>query len=126
MVSKIGARKREKWRQKPSIPRSGPDLALLLSAFEEALRGYGFADHAARCALALEGIEPRSLLLMDLHLRTRLERKVIEALKAASPDWLELTPTGQASSRLDYFAESIRCTSATRSFSFPLTLAVDD
>jgi hypothetical protein len=43
-------------------------------------------------------------LLVDLRLRTRLERRIVEALKAASPEWLELNlapETGAASSRLD-------------------------
>jgi ATP-dependent helicase/nuclease subunit B len=87
-----------------SAGRSGPDLALLLTAYEEALREHGFADHAARCTLALECIEPNNLLLVDLRLRTHLERRMVEALKAAAPQWLELNLThdpGPASSRLD-------------------------
>jgi RecB family exonuclease len=87
-----------------SAGRSGPDLALLLTAYEETLREHGFADHAARCALALECIEPNNLLLVDLRLRTSLERRIVEALKAASPEWLELNlipEPAPASSRLD-------------------------
>ena len=71
---------------------------------KRALREHGFADHAARCALALECIEPNNLLLVDLRLRTRLERRIVEALKAAAPQWLELNlipEPAPASSRLD-------------------------
>jgi hypothetical protein len=44
-----------------------------------------------------------NLLLVDLRLRTHLERRIVEALKGAAPQWLELslTLTGPASSRLD-------------------------
>ena len=87
-----------------SAGRSGSDLALLLTAYEGALRENGFADHAARCALALECIESRNVLLVDLRLRTRLERRIIEGLKDASPEWLELSlasDPGPATSRLD-------------------------
>ena len=43
-------------------------------------------------------------LLVDLRLRTRLEQRLVEALKAAAPEWLELSLTpepGPAFSRLD-------------------------
>lgn len=87
-----------------STGRSGPDLALLLNAYEGALREHGFADHAARCSLALECIEPRYLLLVDLRIRTRLEQRLAEALKAMAPEWLDLClepQPGQTISRLD-------------------------
>ena len=87
-----------------STGRSGPDLALLLTAYEEALRDRQFADHAERCALALGRIEARALLLVDLRLRTRLEQQLVDALKMAAPDWLELTlrpEPVEASSQLD-------------------------
>ena len=84
--------------------RSGPDLALLLTAYEETLRERKFADHAERCALALGYIETRSLLLLGLRLRTRLEQQLVDTLKAAAPKWLELTLTpepAEAFSSLD-------------------------
>jgi hypothetical protein len=66
--------------------RSGPDLALLLTAYEETLRERKFADHAGRCALALGYIEARSLLLVDLHLRTRLEQQVVNRSRPPPPN----------------------------------------
>ncbi len=87
-----------------SAGRSGPDLALLLEAYEGGLRDHGFADHAARCTLAMEAIEPRHLLLIDLRMRTRLEQRLAEALKEAAPAWLDLClapQPGPAVSRLD-------------------------
>jgi hypothetical protein len=87
-----------------SAGRSGPDLALLLQAYEGALSDHGFADHAARCTLALESIGPRHLLLVDLRLRTRLEQRLAETLKEAAPAWLDLclaAQPGPAVSRLD-------------------------
>jgi len=78
--------------------RSGPDLALLLRAYENALRDHGFADHAARCTLALEAIEPRHLLLVDLRIRSRFEQRLAEALKDAAPTWLDLCRSPQPGS----------------------------
>jgi hypothetical protein len=43
-----------------STGRSGPDLALLLTAYEEALQEHKFADHAERCVLALGCIDARA------------------------------------------------------------------
>jgi ATP-dependent helicase/nuclease subunit B len=90
--------------------RSGPDLALLLTAYEGALQERKFADHAERCGLALGCVRARALLLVGLRLRTRLEQQLVDALKAAAPEWLELTLTpkptdtpepAEAFSRLD-------------------------
>jgi RecB family exonuclease len=87
-----------------STGRSGPDLALLLTAYDQALQERKFADHAARCLLALGCIEGRALLLVGLRLRTRLEQQLADALKAAAPEWLELTlapEPAEAFSQLD-------------------------
>ncbi|WP_216843139.1 PD-(D/E)XK nuclease family protein [Granulicella sp. S190] len=87
-----------------STGRSGPDLALLMNAYDRALKERKFADHAERCDLALECIGARSLLLVDLRLRTRREQKLVDALKSAAPAWLELTLTpepGEAFSQLE-------------------------
>jgi hypothetical protein len=57
-----------------STGRSGPDLALPLTAYEKAPRERNFADHAERCALAFGFIEARPLLLVGLRVRTRLKK----------------------------------------------------
>ncbi len=84
-----------------SAGRSGADLALLLEAYEEALANGRFADHAARCVLALDNIPARALLLLDIDVRTVVERQLIDAVKQAAPHTLELRATpGTGSTRL--------------------------
>ncbi len=87
-----------------SIGRSGPDLALLLEAYEEALDERKFADHAARCKLALQGLQSPPILLLDLRPKTGLEAQLIAVLKQAASRSLELTlvpEPGHASSQLE-------------------------
>ena len=76
-----------------AIGRSGPDLALLLIAYERALHERNFADHADRCALALGSIQARALLIVDPRLHSRLEQRLLNGLKSVASDWLELSLT---------------------------------
>ena len=70
--------------------RSAPDLAELLECYEEMLNEQRYADHATRCKLAVEAVPQRSLVLLTLDLRHRLEQQLVDALKAAAPACLEL------------------------------------
>ncbi|HTS66764.1 MAG TPA: PD-(D/E)XK nuclease family protein [Candidatus Acidoferrales bacterium] len=72
-----------------------PDLALLLRAYESELAGRGFADHAARVAMALSSIADRFrdtvVVALDLALRTRSESELLEAILASSRQRLVLS-----------------------------------
>jgi CRISPR/Cas system-associated exonuclease Cas4 (RecB family) len=71
--------------------RSGGDLARLLEAYARELADRGFADHAARVALARTGIaEQAAVVTMDLAPRTRLERDLLARLLAGARARLEL------------------------------------
>jgi RecB family exonuclease len=75
---------------------SGPDLALLLAAYEGELRERGFADHAARVAMARAAAAGRfretAVLTIDAAPRTRSERELVSAVLGASRAHLELRP----------------------------------
>ncbi len=75
---------------------SGPDLALLLAAYEGELRERGFADHAARVAMARAAAAGRfretAVLTIDVAPRTRSERELVSAVLGASRAHLELRP----------------------------------
>ena len=64
--------------------QSGPDLANLLAAYESELAERRFADHALRVRLALANarLADTAVILLDLAPRTRLERELLEAVKA--------------------------------------------
>jgi CRISPR/Cas system-associated exonuclease Cas4 (RecB family) len=92
--------------------RSGPDLALLLDAYERELETRQFADYASRVSLAIDTIASgacrysgMALAAIDLPLRTRLERDLYEGLIGISRERLELQLTTltqpAASSRLE-------------------------
>ena len=73
---------------------SGPDLALLLAAYEGELAERGFADHAARVAMAgaavVERFRETAVLAVDLAPRTGSERELVSAILRASRAHLEL------------------------------------
>ncbi|MCU1233154.1 MAG: ATP-dependent nuclease subunit B-like protein [Candidatus Solibacter sp.] len=80
--------------------QSGPDLALLLAAYENELSERGFADHAARVAMASEAValhfRETAVLTLDVVPRTSRERDLVAAIVGASRAHLELrTETGE-------------------------------
>ncbi|AUX28368.1 MULTISPECIES: PD-(D/E)XK nuclease family protein [Sorangium] len=88
------------------------DLDRIAHAFDAALDAAGLADRALVLRLAAEraraddGGDPRArhpllglpMLLLDLPVRFALERELIEALAARSPDALATVPAGDAAS----------------------------
>jgi RecB family exonuclease len=76
--------------------QSGPDLANLLSAYEEELAARGFADHALRVTLALAParLTDTAVIVLDVAPRTRLERELLDAVKkgARAAFDLQLSP----------------------------------
>lgn len=75
--------------------RSGPDLAMLLDRWNRELATRGFADYADRIRLAVQAGsgEPdnRALLLLDVDVRTKLERELLDVLERRSATTLRLT-----------------------------------
>jgi ATP-dependent helicase/nuclease subunit B len=63
--------------------QSGPDIAKLLSAYEEELAERRFADHALRVSLALTqaNLKDTAVIVLDVTPRTRLERELLEAVQ---------------------------------------------
>jgi RecB family exonuclease len=76
---------------------SGPDLALLLAAYEAELAARAFADHAARVTMARAAVAERfretAVLLLDVGPRTRSERELVAAIVRASRAHLALRPS---------------------------------
>ena len=71
--------------------RSGPDLALLLRAYNAELAARRFADHAMRVSLAREAaLSPFAVVTLDLAPRTRLERELLQRVLAAASNRLSL------------------------------------
>ena len=72
-----------------------PDLALMLRAYEDELEARGFADHAARVQMARAGLAERlretAVLSLDVAVRTRAERELLEEVLAASRQRLVLS-----------------------------------
>jgi len=73
------------------------DLAALLAGYEDEMRSRGFADHATRVAVAIGAVRSaqyrfrgRSVVLLDLAVRTAAERELIEEVKRAAPAVLDL------------------------------------
>lgn len=102
-------------RERPGLPRAlartlgelrlarvedvaDPDLARLLAAYEEELEAAKLADRARTLAIATEVARARTdlgaLLLVDVPLRTRAERDLVEALVSKAPAALAVVPTG--------------------------------
>ena len=77
---------------------SGPDLALLLAAYEGELAGRGFADHASRVEMAgarvMERFRETAVLALDLAPRTTRERELVAAILRGSRAHLELARGG--------------------------------
>ncbi len=74
--------------------RSGPDLAILLDAYEAELRRLDFADYPARVELAIEharAMPPAPVLLLDLDVRTAAERELRDLLVERAPAHLAVT-----------------------------------
>src|SRR5262245_30023536 len=73
------------------------DLAALLAGYEDEMRSRGFADHASRVGIATAAVRSdqyrfrgRSVVLLDLAVRTAAERELIEEVKRAAPAVLAL------------------------------------
>jgi len=106
-------------RERPGLPRAlartlgelrlaraekiaDPTLARLLAAYEAELEATKLADRARTLAIATEvargrtGLAPASaaLLLLDVPLRSRAERELVEALVEKAPAALAVIPTG--------------------------------
>jgi CRISPR/Cas system-associated exonuclease Cas4 (RecB family) len=102
-------------RERPGLPRalartlgelrlakatslSDPDLAALLAAYERELDTAGLADRARMLAIATEalGRETRrqALLLVDVPLRTRSERDLLEAILEKATGAFAVIPAG--------------------------------
>lgn len=106
-------------RERPGLPRAlartlgelrlaraeeiaDPTLARLLAAYEAELEATKLADRARTLAIATEvargrtGLAPASaaLLLLDVPLRSRAERDLVEALVEKAPAALAVVPTG--------------------------------
>ncbi len=106
-------------RERPGLPRAlsrtlgelrlarlteiaDDDLARLLAAYEAELDTAKLADRARTLAIATEivkgrkklAIETGDLVLVDVPLRTRAERDLVEALAARSNDVLAVVPSG--------------------------------
>jgi ATP-dependent helicase/nuclease subunit B len=81
-----------------SPPLPDCDLDHLSGAFERALEGGGFADRARTFELAAmaTSIEPSALLLVDVSLRTRVERDLVAALASRAPATFATIPAGDA------------------------------
>jgi CRISPR/Cas system-associated exonuclease Cas4 (RecB family) len=73
---------------------SGPDLALLLDAYQAELAARSLADHAARVEMALCSVEERisgmAVVAVDLAPRSSAERRLLDAILAAASDRLVL------------------------------------
>lgn len=104
-------------RERPGLPRAlartlgelrlarateiaDADLEHLLAAYEAELDATKLADRARTLAIATEIARGRvdigALLLVDVPLRSRAERDLIEALAARAPGVLAVIPTGDA------------------------------
>ncbi len=102
-------------RERPGLPRAlartlgelrlaraedlaDPDLAKLLAAYEAELDAAKLADRARTLALATDVARTRTdlgaLLLVDVPLRTRAERDLVEALASNAPAALAVVPKG--------------------------------
>jgi RecB family exonuclease len=102
-------------RERPGLPRAlartlgelrvarapriaDPDLARLLAAYETELEATKLADRALTLALATDVARTRTdggaLLLVDVPLRSRAERDLVEALVANAAATLAVIPTG--------------------------------
>jgi CRISPR/Cas system-associated exonuclease Cas4 (RecB family) len=70
------------------------DLRLLLEAYEEELTERGFADHAARVEMARAGLAERlretAVVAVDVAVRTRAERELLELVLASAKQRLVL------------------------------------
>ncbi|HKA00413.1 MAG TPA: PD-(D/E)XK nuclease family protein [Candidatus Solibacter sp.] len=70
------------------------DLALLLRVYEEELAERRFADHASRIAMAHVGLAERlrdtAVVALDVAVRTRAERELLDAVLASAKDRLVL------------------------------------
>ncbi|MBX3222024.1 MAG: exodeoxyribonuclease V subunit gamma [Labilithrix sp.] len=102
-------------RERPGLPRAlartlgeirlarapavaDPDLARLLAAYEAELDAAKLADRARTLEIAAAAARGRTdigaLLLVDVPLRSRAERDLVEALAAGAPAALAVLPTG--------------------------------
>ena len=74
------------------------DLARLLAAYEAELEATKLADRARTLAIAADvargAKEPGALLLVDVPLKSRAERQLVEALAARAPAALAVIPAG--------------------------------
>ena len=74
---------------------SGPDLALLLEAYERELAARSFADHALRVKLASGAVKAfaavRAVVALDVEPRTRAERELLAALLHSAREKLHLS-----------------------------------
>jgi RecB family exonuclease len=77
---------------------SGPDLALLLAAYEGELAARGFADHASRVEMAgasvVERFRETAVLALDVAPRTARERELVATILRGSRAHLELMRGG--------------------------------
>jgi CRISPR/Cas system-associated exonuclease Cas4 (RecB family) len=101
------------------------DLRLLLSAYEDELRERGFADHAARVEMARVGLAERlretAVVAVDVAVRTRAERELLELVLASAKQRLVLgvDPAGDLSlsQELEVFStsgEALECVEIAR------------
>lgn len=79
-------------KQLKACGQSGPDLAILLADYEAELRERRFADHALRVRLALAHIDLKDtvVIVLDVTVRTRLERELLDAAKKAARTAVDL------------------------------------
>ncbi|MGI8961639.1 MAG: PD-(D/E)XK nuclease family protein [Bryobacteraceae bacterium] len=82
-----------------NVGRSGPDLALLLEAWNAELQERGLADYAHSVELAISSdADPGVLIALDLELRTSAERNLINVLARRASATLRLGVNIQQSS----------------------------